>query len=99
MSKEANRKVWFFQTGPPKLPAASLRRNTPSDRPLSGFTVLWKMLRDDSTLSWWNQDALPWKSFVPDLVATLTCAPASLPEAAEKLLTVTWTSWMDSVLG
>ena len=52
----------------------------------AGALACWKMSRASKALLRRNSNAEPWISFVPDLVTTLTTAPAEAPYSAEKLL-------------
>ena len=65
----------------------------------SGTTSLRKKLRESRLSLRRNSHRLPWISFVPDLVTTLTIPPAPCPNSAWSLCVWTLNSWMASMIG
>src|SRR6266850_1056639 len=92
-STEPKKNVRFRQMGPPKVPPnwSSILKGAPSRPPESELqnrgsaspARLSRLLHEFRALSLWNQNAEPWKSFVPLLVTRLTTDPAARPYSAE----------------
>jgi hypothetical protein len=90
---DPKKNVRFLRIGPPKVSPNwfSILKGAPSRPPESELqnrgsvspARLSRLLHEFKALSLWNQNAEPWKSFVPLLVTKFTTDPAARPYSAE----------------